>query len=107
MPARPWGIPRLQAKGPPGSGGHYFFSNNVLEGILYLISPQLGSKSVYFDNKQSLMVKHDAISAKYSYMRNRHSDLRNDCLNPKNRLRLNFLINFKKKFVEIGQVKLK
>ena len=44
MSARPWGVPRPQAKGPPGSGGHYFFSNNVLEGILYFISPHLGSK---------------------------------------------------------------
>ena len=41
MPARPWGVPRPQAKGPPGSGGHYFFSNNALEGILYFISPHL------------------------------------------------------------------
>ena len=39
-----------------GSGGHYFFSNNVLEGIRYFISPYLGSKHVYFDNKQSIMV---------------------------------------------------
>ena len=52
MPARPWGVPRPQAKGPPGSGGHYFFSNNALEGILYFISPHVGSKRVYFDNKQ-------------------------------------------------------
>ena len=28
-------------------------------------------------------------------MQNRHSDLRNDCLYPKNQFRLNFLINFK------------
>ena len=56
MPARPWGVPRPQAKGLPGSGGHYFFSKNALEGILYFISPHLGSKRVYFDNKQWIMV---------------------------------------------------
>ena len=41
MPARHYGVPRPQAKGLPGSGGHYFFSNNALEGILYFISPLL------------------------------------------------------------------
>ena len=51
MPARPWGVPQPQAKGPPGSGGPYFFSIHALEGILYFISPHLGSKRVYFDNK--------------------------------------------------------
>ena len=49
-------VPRPQAKGPPGSGGHYFFSNNALEGTLYFISPHLGSKHVYFDNTQLIMV---------------------------------------------------
>ena len=29
----------FRAKGPPGSGGHYFFSNNALKGILYFTSP--------------------------------------------------------------------
>ena len=52
MPARPSGVPRTQPKGPPGSGGHYFFSNNALEGIFYFISAHLGSKRFYFDNKQ-------------------------------------------------------
>ena len=51
MPTRPWGgggVLRPQAKGPPGSGGsggHYFFSNNALEGILYFISPLLYRKT--------------------------------------------------------------
>ena len=30
------GVPQPQAKGPPGSGGHYFFSNNALAGILII-----------------------------------------------------------------------
>ena len=37
MHARPLGVPRPQAKVFPGSGGHYLFSNNALEGILYFI----------------------------------------------------------------------
>ena len=36
------------AKGLPGSGGHYFFSNNALESILYFISPLLYRKTGYF-----------------------------------------------------------
>ena len=40
MPARPLGL--------PGFGGHYFFSNNALEDILYSISPLLYRKSGYF-----------------------------------------------------------
>ena len=50
MPASAYPWPA--AAGPPGPGGHYFFANNALEGILYFISPHLGSKRVYFDNKQ-------------------------------------------------------
>ena len=42
------GVPRLQAKGLPGSGGHCFFSNNALEGILHFISPLLYRKTGYF-----------------------------------------------------------
>ena len=41
MPARPFGVPRPQAKGLEGSGGHYFFFNNALQGILYFISTLL------------------------------------------------------------------
>ena len=40
-----WGVLRPQAKRLPGSGGHYFFSNNALEGILYFISPLLYRKT--------------------------------------------------------------
>ena len=47
MPAGPLGVPRPQAKGLPGSGGHYLFSNNALEGILYFISPLLYRKTGY------------------------------------------------------------
>ena len=48
MPARPYGVPRLKARGLPGSGGHYFFSNNAQEGNLYFISPLLYRKTCYF-----------------------------------------------------------
>ena len=50
MSSRTCGVPQSQAKGPLGSGGHYFFSNNPLKGILYFISPHLGQKQFYFDN---------------------------------------------------------
>ena len=32
------GVPRPKAKGPPGPGGHYFFTNNALMGILNVIA---------------------------------------------------------------------
>ena len=34
-----------KAKGLPGSGGRYFFSNDALEGILFFISPLLYRKT--------------------------------------------------------------
>ena len=45
MPVRPSGDPQSKAKGLPGSGGHCFFFNNALEGILYFISPLLYRKT--------------------------------------------------------------
>ena len=48
MPARPLGVPRPQAKGLLRFRGHYSFSNNALEGILYFISPLLYRKTSYF-----------------------------------------------------------
>ena len=38
MPSRLWESLGLRPRDPPGSGGHYFFSNNALAGILILIS---------------------------------------------------------------------
>ena len=40
-PPGPWG---------PAAVGHDNFSDSVLEGLLYFISPHLGSKGIYFDN---------------------------------------------------------
>ena len=37
MPSRPWGSLGLRPRDPPGSGRHYFFPNNALEGILIII----------------------------------------------------------------------
>ena len=41
------------AAGPPGPGRHYFFANNALAGILFLILPSqsvLTAAPVYLDN---------------------------------------------------------
>ena len=40
MPSRPWGSLGLQPRDPPGPGGHYFFTNNALAGILIIIFPR-------------------------------------------------------------------
>ena len=37
MPARPWGSLGLWPRDPPGPGGHYFFTNNALTGILIFL----------------------------------------------------------------------
>ena len=48
MPARTWGVPQSQAKGPPGPGGHNNLFNSVLEGLLYFISPLYGQNLCLF-----------------------------------------------------------
>ncbi len=37
IPSRPWESLGLHPRDPLGPGGHYFFSNNALAGILILI----------------------------------------------------------------------
>ena len=39
MPSRPWESLGLRSRDPQGPGGHYFFSNNALAGILIIIDP--------------------------------------------------------------------
>ena len=41
------GVPRPQAKGPPGPGGHNNLSNSVLEGLLYFYFITLLTKFMF------------------------------------------------------------
>ena len=96
MPARPLGVPRPQAKGLPGSGGHYFFSNNALEGILYLISPLLYRKTGYFSRITAFRpVGHVFVWLAHLQLIY-HLDFINNCKHVKKYILLYFLISFQK-----------